>query len=156
MKIVLDGKSGEYIQILREKFDSRLMIGQERYVGWCIGKVFSVSYYSGAEFMRRNYPIFNKAMGIVRDKGNKTEVSYFVFRGITDPISLALILLVTSLIMEIVGSPSSLLFGLGWTVAVALPTWFCTVVSESGQEGKERLEEFLAREITHEQVSKRY
>ena len=106
--------------------------------------------------MRRNYPIFNKAMGIVRDKGNKTEVSYFVFRGITDPISLALILLVTSLIMEIVGSPSSLLFGLGWTVAVALPTWFCTVVSESGQEGKERLEEFLAREITHEQVSKRY
>ena len=150
MKILLDGNSREYIQILREKFDSRLLLGQERYVGWCIGKIFSVSYNSGAEFMRRNYPIMNRAMGIVRDKGNKTEVSYYVFRGITDPISVAVLFLLTSLLMRIVGAPSPYLFGLGWTVAVALPTWFATVISETGQEGKEKLDDFLSRRITHE------
>lgn len=150
MKILIDETAGEYTNILREKFDSRLMLGQERYIGWCKGKVFSVNYYSGAEFGRRNYPIYNKAMGIICDKDGRTEVSYHVFRGLTDPVSVMVLFLFTSLILKIVEVSFFVLFGLGWTVAVALLTWICTVCSATGQEGKERLEEFLSRQITRE------
>ncbi|MBR5247459.1 MAG: hypothetical protein IKV27_00710 [Lachnospiraceae bacterium] len=150
MKILIDETAGEYTDILRDRFDSRLMLGQERYIGWCMGKVFSLNYYSGAEFMRRNYPIYNKAMGIIRDRDGRTEVSYHVFRGLTDPVSVIVQFLLTLLILKIVEVPFFVLFGLGWTIAVALLTWVCTVCSQRGQEGKERLDEFLSRQITRE------
>ena len=133
----------EYIAWIKKRLDSPLMLGQERFAGWCLGPVFSVNYYSGKEFGRRNYPISNKAIGLVTEKNGQSCVSYFVFPGMTDPISLAILFLLTLFIFLIIEAPYPALFALGWTVAVALTTALCTVFSTSGQNGASRLDGFL-------------
>lgn len=110
----------EYCSRLRSRLDSPFLLGQERFTGWCLGNVFSVNYYSGKEFGRRNYPISNKAIGMVTRKNDQTCVSYFIFPGMTDPISLAILFLLTFLIFFVTGTPYPVLFALGWTIAVAL------------------------------------
>lgn len=80
----------EYRSRLRSRLDSPFLLGHERFTGWCLGGVFSVNYYSVKEFGRRNYPISNKAIGMVTRKNDQTCVSYFIFPGLTDPICVPL------------------------------------------------------------------
>ena len=143
MKIIIDTTSKKYLANIRARFDNRLMLGQERYVGWMVGNLFSVRYYSGKEFGRRNYPIANKAIGIVKSMKNKTIVYYYNFQGLTDPISLAALFLPTLLLFMIIGAPSPILFAFGWVIAVAITTWVCTRAFSSGQVGMARIDDFL-------------
>lgn len=143
MKIVLDTVPKNYLSNMRTRFDSRLMLGQERYIGWTVGNLFSVRYYSGKEFGRRNYPIANKAMGFVTYTENKTVVYYCSFQGLTDPISLAGLFMLTLLIFSAAGAPCPVLFTLCWVAAAAVTTWVCTWASDSGQEGSKKIGEFL-------------
>lgn len=143
MKIVLDTTSEKYLTGIRERFDSWLMLGQERYIGWTIGKFFSVSYYSGKEFGQRNYLINNKAIGLVTSKDDKAVVYYYNFQGLTDPISLVTLFLISLFIGIYADISDSILFAFVWVTAVAVTTWICTRVSSVGEAGRARLDKFL-------------
>ena len=85
---------------------------------------------------------------MITRKNGQTCVSYFVFPGMTDPISLAILSLLSFLIFFFTGTPYPVLFAFGWTIAVALTTALCTVFSALGQNGAASLDEFLTiREI---------
>ena len=128
---------------MRSRFDSRLMFGASRYIGWTLGNLFSLSYYSGKEFGRRNYPIANKAIGIVIRREQQSVVHYCTFRGLTDPFSLVLLFALTYLIFALADFPHPLGFTAAWVAAVALLTFICTVASAVGHEGKVQIDKFL-------------
>ena len=133
----------EYCNKLESRLDSPFLLGQERFTGWCLGPFFSVNYYSGKEFGRRHYSISNKAMGIVKSSHGKTFVSYFIFPGLSDPISIALMFIASLIIFGLVGTPIPAVFALGWTALVVLHTVLCTVLTEAGEVGKRKLQSFL-------------
>ena len=144
MKIITSQSPQKYIAYLKSRLDSPFSLGRERFTGLCFGPFFSINYYSGEEFGRRNYPIMNQAIGIVRSIEGKATIFYFVFRGLTAPPSLIIIFLLSLLIFEIVNAPAAIYFALGWTFAVALLTFLCTMFSEIGQSGTAKLKQFLS------------
>lgn len=149
MKLIANMKRKDCAETLRQSLDSRLMLGQERYVGWAVGPFFSIAYYSGREFGKRNYPIFNKALGIFLGKKNETEICYLRFKGLTDPVSLLLLYVATYIIVSI--SQDKLSFTLlqrhGMAAACvaisAVITFLFTLLSEAGEEGGDNLESYI-------------
>jgi hypothetical protein len=87
LKLISDQKASDYLHDLKRSFDSRWNWGQERYIGRIMGRFFSVTYYSGRDFGGR-YPVFNKAIGFVKDTEGRTQVFLVPFIGLTDPFSL--------------------------------------------------------------------
>ena len=145
MKILSQLTPKEYRERFREALDSRLAIGSERFTGWMIGRVFSVNYFSGHEFMRRNYPILNKAMGFVRETDGKAEITFLTFMGITDPFSFLLMYLGCMIIFAIADIPMSIAWwgSLLWYGGFAVFTFLCTALSERGSEGNRMLKVFV-------------
>lgn len=143
MKVLISQSPKKYKNDLKNQLDSPFLFGQRRFTGWCLGPVFSVHYYSGKEFGRRNYPILNKSVGIVRRIDGKTLVSYFIFRGLTDPVSLILLFLSTALIFTTIHAPEPILFAIIWTILIAGSTALYTIFSEAGQTETADLERFL-------------
>ena len=70
-------------------------------------------------------------------------VVYCNFRGMTDPASVAILFLTCLLVGMLTKLPLPGLIAAGWTALVAGFAWFCTWLTESGQEGKDRPDEFL-------------
>ena len=145
MKVLSELTVKEYRERFKESLDSRLALGSERFTGWMIGGFFSLNYYSGHEFMRRNYPILNKAMGFVRKKDGKAEISFLTFMGITDPFSFLLMYLGCLVILAIVDIPLGMSWWISllWYGAFAVFTFLCTALSERGSEGNMMLKVFV-------------
>lgn len=143
MKVLISQLPKEYKNDLKGQLDSPFLFGQRRWTGYCFGPFFSVHYYSGKELGRRNYPIMNKARGIIRRIDGKTVVSYFIFRGLTDPVSLIILFLLTALIFKGINAPEPILFAIIWTLLIACSTAFYTIFSEAGQTETADLERFL-------------
>ena len=145
MKVLSELTVKEYRERFKESLDSRLALGSERFTGWMIGGFFSLNYYSGHEFMRRNYPILNKAMGFVRKKDGKAEISFLTFMGITDPFSFLLMYLGCLIILAIVDIPLGMSWWISllWYGAFAVFTFLCTALSERGSEGNKMLKVFV-------------
>lgn len=144
MKVVTSQSPRDYTAGIKDRLDSPFSLGRERFTGVCLGRVFFVSYFSGEEFGRRNYPIMNQAVGFVGRRGEETIVSYVIFRGLTAPASLTAVFLLSLLIFKIVDAPQAVYFAGGWTAAVALLTFLCTVLSETGRSGTDQLKRFLS------------
>ena len=145
MKVLSELTVKEYRERFKESLDSRRVLGSERFTGWMIGGFFSLNYYSGHEFMRRNYPILNKAMGFVRKKDGKAEISFLTFMGITDPFSFLLMYLGCLIILAIVDIPLGMSWWISllWYGAFAVFTFLCTALSERGSEGNKMLKVFV-------------
>jgi len=145
MRVLSELTVKEYRERFKESLDSRLALGSERFTGWMIGGFFSLNYYSGHEFMRRNYPILNKAMGFVRKKDGKAEISFLTFMGITDPFSFLLMYLGCLIILAIVDIPLGMSWWISllWYGAFAVFTFLCTALSERGSEGNKMLKVFV-------------
>jgi len=143
MKTTMPESPQKYIAHIKSQLDSPLSFGRERFTGLCLGPFFSVNYHSGEEFGKRNYPIMNKAIGVVRNAEEKTEVFYFIFQGLTAPLSLIILFLLSLLIFAAVEAPGAVYFALGWTAAVALLTFLCTALSENGQYGTAQLKQLI-------------
>lgn len=145
MKVLSDLTYHEYRERFKEALDSPLALGSERFTGWMIGKFFTLNYFSGQEFMRRNYPIQNKAMGFLQKKDGKTEIRFLTFMGITDPLSFLLMYVGCLIILAVADIP----FGMSWWIsllwygAFALMTFLCTALSERGSEGNKLLKVFV-------------
>ena len=143
MRKIVKASPKEYCSQIKSRLDSPFLLGQARFTGWCIGPFFSVNYYSGKEFGKRHYSISNKAMGIAKNSHGQTCVSYFIFPGLSDPISIALMFIASLIIFGLVGTPIPAVFALGWTALVVLHTVLCTVLTEAGEVGKRKLQSFL-------------
>jgi len=145
MRVLSELTVKEYRERFKESLDSRLALGSERFTGWMIGGFFSLNYYSGHEFMRRNYPILNKAMGFVRKKDGKAEISFLTFMGITDPFSFLLMYLGCLIILAIVDIPLGMSWWISllWYGAFAVFTFLCTALSERGSEENKMLKVFV-------------
>ena len=99
MKICVPVRIGECRALLRQNLDSRFDFGMERHVGWVIGYFFSMSYHSGDEVGLYYLLVFHKAMGFLSGKKGSTNVHFVVFKGLTDPVSLLLLFVVSFLII---------------------------------------------------------
>ena len=147
MRVLTELTVTEYREQFREALDSWLAFGSERFTGWMIGKFFTLNYFSGREFMRRNYPISNKAMGFIREKDGKAEVCFLTFMGITDPVSFLLMYLGCLIVLKISEVPITIGWWLSllWYGAFALMTFLFTALSETGSEGNKMLKVFVER-----------
>lgn len=136
-----------YLEKLKDALDSNLDLyraqDQERYTGWVIGRVFSVRYYSGKEVGQRFYPIGHKAMGFVKNTGGKAEVRFWVFKGLTDPVSLLLMGGIGWFLMHLSDVPAAWLFALIGTLLISGFTFLCTALSMAGLEGEAQLRHFI-------------
>lgn len=144
MKVLSELTVKDYRERFKESLDSRFAFGSERFTGWMIGRFFSLSYFSGHEFLRRNYPICNKAMGFVRERDGKAEILFLTFKGITDPVSFLLLYLGCLVIFAAAKIPLSIGWWLSllWYAAVAALTFLFTALSERGKEGDQKLKVF--------------
>lgn len=140
-------KAEECALRIQEGMDSRFAFGQERFTGWVAGPLFSLSYASGRELGRRFYPIFNKTIGWISRRGSGASIRTVHFSGLTDPVSVLLLTMLTAALLILMesGLPFGvcLLLGLCLAASFALPTFLCTMFSEAGREGRQRLEERL-------------
>jgi hypothetical protein len=142
LKLISDQKASDYLHDLKRSFDSRWNWGQERYIGRIMGRFFSVTYYSGREFGGR-YPVFNKAIGFVKDTEGRTQVFLVSFIGLTDPFSLLSMFLAAYVIFLVKTAPSPFLLSLIWTLAASFFTFVMTFFSVTGLDGHEKLIRFL-------------
>ena len=144
MKVLSELTYSEYRERFKEALDSPLALGSERFTGWMIGGLFTLNYYSGHEFMRRNYPILNKAMGFVRKRDGKAEITFLTFMGLTDPVSFLLMYSLCLIILKFAQIPLSIgwWISLLWYGAFAVFTFLCTFLSERGNEGNKLLKVF--------------
>ena len=145
MKVLSELTYREYRERFKEALDSPFALGSERFTGWMFFGLFTLNYYSGHEFLRRYYAISNKAMGFVRKKDGKAEITFFRFMGITDPVSFLLIYLACMAILGYAGVHIRIAWWLSllWYGTFALFTFLFTALSERGCEGHKLLKIFI-------------
>ena len=137
--------------ILRESIDFiSIGAGIEKFTGWVLLNIFSISYQSGA--MRLNNPIYNKVIGILIKKNGVTQVKVLMFKGLTDLFSIAFIF-IGSLLILLIATQGQLkawdLIGLSLLCCLlaGMITFFFTWLSTEGQQGEQRLTEFIERNL---------
>lgn len=141
----------ECFKVLKDNLDSRLRFGRNRFVGWRLGRFFSVTYIRGDEFKRKMGPIQNKAIGYLIEQENATKIDYIIFRGWTDPISIALsyVFCIATLAFVDRIAISSRTFEDYLSIANVVSiimigiSFFCTIISEEGRSGKKDIEHFF-------------
>lgn len=131
---------------IRENVDLISVGFYEKFLGWTLLNLFLISYRSGR--IRFKDPIFNKIMGTIRRKNGVTYVRFIKFRGLTDPLSLLLVFLGSYFItwIETEGQLQAMqVAGLSLLCClfVGLLTFVFTSLLIEGQEGEERLVEFI-------------
>ena len=164
MKISFGDNNKHFIKYIRETSSSHLQLGTERYTSWIFGCLFSITYHNGEEFKlgRRNYPIFNKLIGICINTKNNSYIRYFFFAGLTDPLSFIILYLSALMILILTGSHKVMPFtylnilSLGWTIAVGILTFLETRFSTIGKEGRKQLKSYLENFPKYEENLKKY
>lgn len=151
MKLSFHFNKNQFTNYLREILDSHLQLGMERYPGWVLGPLFSISYYNGKELLTRNYPIYNKIMGICINNRNGCHIRYFMFSGLTDPVSFMIQYIAALLIFLVANTdhnlafPEILLLPLLSPIFVSILTFFPSKFSETGKEGRQQLILYLEK-----------
>ncbi|MGZ9585779.1 hypothetical protein [Paenibacillus marinisediminis] len=143
----------ECISFIKENVDFvSLQYGIEHVKGWTRFSLFSLSYRNGE--IRRNNPIFNKAVGRIKTKQGKTIVSFRTYKGLTDIFSV-LGLFASSVVIVTLASLSSsgiplhfiLLMALICTLLGASITWIWSSLSTEGIEGEQELIAYMERAL---------
>ena len=74
MKILSSHSPVEYMSAMRDLMDSHFAFGQERFTGFFLGRLFSVTYHSGHEWNRRINNQKDSAIGYVKKTDDGCEV----------------------------------------------------------------------------------
>jgi len=143
-----------YLAAMKSNMSSHFEFGSERFTGYFLGSLFSVTYHSGYEYDRRYANPKNSALGFVRKTEDGCEVHFIRLKGILNPPTYLFVSTVITLmllfkaVME--GIPLSecagLCFALGFgTTAIAAPisAFFESVISERSADGNRVLLSFL-------------
>ena len=140
MKLSFHFNKDQFTNYLREILDSHLQLGTERYPGWVLGPLFSISYYSGKEFLHKNYPIYNKIIGLCINNRNGCDIRYFMFSGLTDPVSFMIQYIAALLIILVADTNRNFSFlgillpPLLLSIFVSILTFFPSKFTEAGKE----------------------
>ncbi len=149
-----------YLDAMKERMGGHFEFGRERYTGFFLGKAFSITHHSGAEWNRRITNEKNTAVGFVRETEDGCSVFFIRCKGLLSPPLflttfgiMFLILLVGALVQTAVGTITLQVFlkaaGLCAVIcfAVTLVSALCSAFAESltqaGQEGRRILNALL-------------
>lgn len=135
-----------YLAAMKSNMSSHLDFGSERFTGYFLGNLFSVTYHSGYEYDRRYSNPKNSALGYVRKTEDGCEVRFIRLKGILNPPSYLLVSTVITLALLfqcamrgfLIPEAVWLCFGLGFGVtAIVAPisAFFESVISERSAEG---------------------
>ena len=141
MKLKSDLSPKEYLRAMKGSLESMISFsGAERFHGIILGSFFSVTHCAGHELNRRITNEKNRAIGFVREQDGGTEVSFITLKGMTNPLSLLLILLL-HLVIVLFAYPGMLAMGQIWlfclvdTLIIAGITAVTDSLTERGMEG---------------------
>ena len=145
------------VEKLQWGFKTYTRVEEDRFTGWVRGSMFSVSLLAGDETRKNFYPVSNKALGVLKEADGKAYGSCLYFKGLTDPVSLLLLLAVAFVVLFFVRSRYG--FGLGqcllwsaiWAALVGLVTYLYTTCSKEGKLATQRLEEYMVSSLGMEQ-----
>lgn len=102
-------------------------------------------------------PIFNKIIGTVKEKDGYTHVTFRLYKGLTDLISLLFIFVVSFLILSVRFYELNVFSRAGLSLLCcffAASITFCfTWLSEDGQDGEVQLVEFVKRNLELRQLN---
>ena len=130
-------------------FKTYTRVEEDRYTGWVLGSLFSVSLLAGDETRKNFYPVSNKALGILKETDGKAFGSCLYFMGLTDPISLLMLLAVAFVVLFFVrgrygfGLDQCLLWSAVWAALVGLVTYLYTTCSKEGKLSTQKLREYM-------------
>ena len=144
----------EYLAALKEQMGASTDFGCERFTGWFLGPLFSVTHHSGWEWNQRYSNVKNSAIGYVKETESGCEVRFLHTKGLLYPSGLIMIYGISFLLylfwelQKYVGmtvqSPKMLDAGFFWFAAVlflvvVLGEAFIESFTEDSQEGAESL-----------------
>lgn len=148
MRISSELSKKAYLQAMKGSLESRFDFSNERLVGTVIGPFFSVAHCAGHEWNRKITDEKNRAIGVVRTRGEGTEVIFLHMTGMTNPVSLiglyALCIVMFAFCdLSILSEPQ---VWVGCLIAVAIIAVVSAVgdsLTERGQQGFKTLMKFL-------------
>ncbi len=100
MRILSELSKADYLSAMKDRMGGHFELGQERFTGFFVGPVFSVTHHSGWEYNRRYTNVKNTAIGIVKEAESGCTVSYFTMKGFLAPTQfIPLYLLILGLVL---------------------------------------------------------
>lgn len=161
MKNFFENSNDCFAKYIRDTSSSYLQFGFERYTSWIFGPLFNISYHNGKE-LQKNYPIYNKLWGIFINTKKGGYLRYIFFSGLTDPLSIIINTILALLIFCVVGfheyTPFPILFlmSLGWSFGIAILTFLPSKFTNTGKEGRRKLELYLEHFEEYKENLKKY
>ena len=155
MKLFSQLSAKAYLHTMRSQMRSHMEFGAERFTGFFLGNVFSVTYHSGYEFDRRYNNPKNSALGFVVKRESGCSVHFIRLKGALNPPAFLMLSLILTLMLLFSGmangipvyAPEFLLLcaGLGFgSMAIAAPiSALFECFSERSAEGARILLSFL-------------
>lgn len=144
----------EYLDQMRQRMDSLLNMGDERYTGIIVGSFFWVTYHSGYEWNRKITNEKNRAFGFVHDDSTGCCVRCVCTKGYLDPFAMIPLFTFLLILTSLVGSLTMLdnggdfrdeflAFTLGfsavYTLIFAVASFIQVSMTERGCQGKSYL-----------------
>ena len=99
----------EYLSAMKDNMSGHLELGQERFTGFFLGRLFYATYHSGYEWNRRITNQKNAAMGYVKRTNAGCEVRFLRFRGAMCPLVFLPFLLCMLAMGIIEGAPNDIM-----------------------------------------------
>ena len=154
MKIESGKTKRECVAGFRESLSGWFNLFDERFTGWYLFGLFTVTYHRDREYVYRWNPMV-KIAGIARKSNGKTVIHYMRFYGLTFPTSIISYFIIT-LILMLLKNPDVPIFEKGIWQALFWVYLFVLLVpgtiiflysffSEAGRESAHELDERLAR-----------
>lgn len=141
----------EILSRLKSGLEPWMSGAQGRFTGWALGGFFSVRYHGAGQRLN----ITNRRLGRITARGGKTAVDYMDFHGMTDPLSLVQVFLLSAVVLFLMMSyedgftgvslPPVLLAAALITAAVAAITYLMAARTAQGRQNREETAALFAR-----------
>ena len=89
----------EYLAALKEQMGASTDFGCERFTGWFLGPLFSVTHHSGWEWNQRYSNVKNSAIGYVKETESGCEVRFLHTKGMLYPSGMLMMYIICFLVM---------------------------------------------------------
>lgn len=133
----------EYLSAVKSNMSSSLELGQERFTGFFLGRLFYVTYHSGYEYDRRLNNPKNAALGYVKETSTGCDVRFLTFRGAMCPLVFLPLLLCMLACSIVIGAPDNIqmssIIALIVTVLYAPIEALIEFMNERAEEGHKTL-----------------
>ena len=126
----------EYLSAMKRRMSGHFELGQERYTGFFLGRLFYVTHHAGYEWNRRITNEKSAALGYVKKAEDGCEVHSIRFRGMLCPLQFIpfyLIMLWYAIYLDQGIRLGSIILMTVLTVLVAISSGVIEIFTENGQ-----------------------